>query len=145
MRHDHLFVYGTLGAAAGHPMGDLLRHCAEFVGKGTITARLYKIDDPDEPGENAYPGALPSPNPSDKVYGEVYRVTDPDQLYPALDNFEACSDDWPEPQEFALRSVPVTLADGMSLRASSYLYTWDVADAERIPSGRYKDRAPDIR
>lgn len=145
MRHDHLFVYGTLGAAAGHPLGDLLRAHAEPAGTGSIRARLYVINDPDEPGENFYPGALPSPDAADHVHGEVYRITDPDTLFPALDRFEACSPEHPEPHEFALRSVEVTQSDGEKMRASTYLYTWDVTGYERITSGRYTTRDPNIR
>ena len=145
MRHDHLFVYGTLGAAAGHPLGDLLRAHAEPAGTGSICARLYVINDPDEPGENFYPGALPSPDQADRVHGEVYRITDPATLFPALDRFEACSPEHPEPHEFALRSVEVTMAEGAPLRASTYLYTWDVTGYERISSGRYTTRNPNVR
>lgn len=145
MRHDHLFVYGTLGAAAGHPLGDLLRVHATPVGTGSICARLYVINDPDEPGENFYPGALPSPILTDRVHGEVYRITDPAALFPALDKFEACSPDHQEPHEFALRSVEVTMDGDAPLRASTYLYTWDVTGYERITSGRYTARDPNIR
>ena len=145
MRHDHLFVYGTLGASAGHPLGDLLRAHAEPVGAGAIRARLYVIDDPDEPGENYYPGALPSPDPADRVHGEVYRITNAAALFPALDKFEACSPEHPEPHEFALRSVEVVMNDGGVTRASTYLYTWDVSGYERIASGRYTAHAPDVR
>lgn len=145
MRHDHLFVYGTLGASAGHPLGDLLRAHAELKGPGATRARLYVINDPDEPGENFYPGALPSPDPADRVYGEVYRIIDGDALFPALDRFEACSPDHPEPHEFALRSVEVMMDDGEVMRASTYLYTWDVSGYERIASGRYTARSPDVR
>ncbi|KNG95601.1 gamma-glutamylcyclotransferase family protein [Pseudaestuariivita atlantica] len=142
---EALFVYGTLRASADHPMGRLLRDHARLVGRGHIRARLYVIDDPDEPGQNFYPGALPSPDPEDRVHGEVYEVVDPEAVFPAFDRYEACSPDHPEPHEFILREVPVTMEDGATLRARSYLYSWDVGDAERVTSGRYEDRAPDVR
>ena len=145
MKHDLLFVYGTLGSAAGHPLGDLMRAHAALLGTGTICARLYVIDDPDEPGQNTYPGALPSPDPSDRVHGEVYRISAPDEVFPALDRFEACSPEHPEPHEFALRSVPVTMTDGTALRALCYLYTWDVSTYTRVPSGKYAEHAPHVR
>ena len=145
MQRDHLFVYGTLGREAGHPLGDLLRAKADWVGAGSIRARLYLIDDPDEPGRNFYPGALPAPDPADRVYGEVYRVRDAAGLFPALDRFEACSPDHPEPHEFMLRPTPVRMEDGETLWAVTYFYTWDVADAARIPSGRFEGAAADVR
>lgn len=142
---DLLFVYGTLQTVARHPMGDLLRQHARLVGTGSICGRLYIIDDPDEPGVNPYPGALPSPDPSDRVHGEMYELIDPAILMPELDRLEACTDDWPEPHEFLLRRVEVQVDAGDKARAWTYLYTWDVAGAERVASGRFLKAAPDVR
>lgn len=142
---DFLFVYGTLQSTAQHPMGDLLRLHAQLVGGGAICARLYLIDDPEDPGANYFPGALPSPDPADRVYGEVYELINPAPLMPELDRLEACSDAWPEPHEFLLRRVEVQLDRGEAIRAWSYLYTWDVTGAERIASGRFTAVAPDVR
>lgn len=141
----HLFVYGTLLTIADHPMGALLRQYGRMIGTGSIQARLYIIDDPDDPGQNFYPGALPAANPADRVYGEVYEITDPDAVFPAFDRYEACSPDWPEPHEFILRRVTVTLADGAVLPAVSYLYSWDVSGAEPVPSGRFAGPAGAVR
>lgn len=141
---DLLFVYGTLLTTAGHPLGDLLRAGARPAGRGSITARLYQITDPDD-ATNFYPGAVPSPDPADRVWGELYEILDPDAVFPELDRFEACSPEWPEPHEFLLRSVEVTREDGPTIRARTYLYTWDVTEARRIASGRYSEVAPDVR
>lgn len=141
---DHLFVYGTLRVTARHPMGDLLRAHADPAGSGTIRARLYLIPDPDD-ASNAYPGALPSPDPGDRVMGELYRLTAPDTVLPRFDAYEACSPDWPEPHEFLRRRVAVTRDDGTVIVALCYLYTWDVAAARHIPSGDWRDAAPDVR
>ena len=146
--HDHLFVYGTLLTTADHPLGRLLRDKARLVGRGSIRARLYLIDDPDDEA-NSYPGALPSPDPADRVEGELYEVLDGESLLAALDKFEACSPEWPEPHEFALRSVEVKMetgGDDAPVRAAmSYLYTWDVSTALRIPSGRFDAVASTVR
>lgn len=142
---DLLFVYGTLQSTAQHPMGDLLRTHARLVGTGAICARLYIIDDPEDPGANFFPGALPSPDPADRVYGEVYELINPAPLMPELDRLEACSDDWPEPHEFLLRRVEVHMDGSEATRAWSYLYTWDVTGAKRVMSGRFTAVAPDVR
>lgn len=142
---DLLFVYGTLQSTAQHPMGDLLRSHARLVGTGAICARLYIIDDPEDFGANYFPGALPSPDPADRVYGEIYELINPAPLMPELDRLESCSADWPEPHEFLLRNVEVLIDGGEATRAWSYLYTWDVTGAERVMSGRFTAVAPDVR
>ena len=126
-------------------MGQLLRANARSLGFGSICARLYIVDDPDAPGESRYPAALPSPNSSERVFGEVFEVLSPDVVFPELDAFEACSPEWPEPHEFLRRNVTVTMADGTECAAMTYLYTWDVSTAEHIPSGRYTEVSPDVR
>ena len=141
----NLFVYGTLLTVADHAMGALLRAHSRFVGSGSIQARLYIIDDPDAPGENSYPGALPAAAPQDRVWGDVYHLDNPSTVLPAFDDYEACSDKWPEPHEFMLRRVTVRMKDGSELGARSYLYTWDVSGAQRVPSGRWTQVARDVR
>lgn len=142
---DHLFVYGTLLTVADHPMGALLRQHATFAGRGAIRARLYIIDDPDDPRQNSYPGAVPSGDVSDLVHGELYRLTNPESVLPQFDDYEACSPNWAEPHEFLRRRVPVSLDDGRALEAICYLYTWDVSRARHIPTGRFTEAAPDVR
>jgi len=140
-----LFVYGTLLTVADHPMGNLLRTHGALRGRGSIRARLYMIDDPDDPGQNFYPGALPSGDPQDRVYGELYNLTDPGAVLPQFDEYEACSANWPEPHEFLRRTVPVTLEDGETVSAVTYLYTWDVSGARHIASGRFNELSRDTR
>ena len=141
--NDRLFVYGTLQTCAAHPMGDLLRDKARLIGTGAINARLYYISDPEDE-TNKYPGALPSPDPSDRVFGELYEVLDAEGLYPALDRFEACGPDYAVPNEFIAREVDVMLDDGTTARAICYLYSWDVSDAVRLRDGRFDMITPDV-
>ncbi|MEO1040659.1 MAG: gamma-glutamylcyclotransferase family protein [Pseudomonadota bacterium] len=143
--HIHLFVYGTLLSEAQHPMGQLLERHATLIGPGSIQARLYMIEEEDAQGHNTYPGAVPSPWPEDKVFGVVYRVIDPDPVFDAFNDFEACAPGWPEPYEFLLRPIDVALDSGEKFRAQSYLYTWDTSRATLIPSGRYDRVSPDVR
>lgn len=144
-RPRDLFIYGTLMAASGHPLSELLRANARFIGRGHIQARLYLITEEDEQGTNTYPGALPSDYPEDRVHGEVWHITDPEAVYPALDAHEQYGPQWPEPNEFLLRKVTVTMEGGETMQAVSYLYTWDVSRAQPVPSGRLEIRLPDAR
>ena len=41
--NPHLFVYGSLVAAAAHPKGARLRQEALFLGPATIAGRLYRV------------------------------------------------------------------------------------------------------
>lgn len=133
-----LFVYGTLLTNAGHPLAGLLRTRARMLGAGSIRARLYIIDDPDDPGNNAYPGAVPSADPRDRVHGEVHALKgDTAELFAILDDFEACSPRWPEPHEFLRRRMSVEMAGGDRVEATVYLYTWDVTRARHVETGRY--------
>ena len=90
-----LFVYGTLLTVARHPMGNLLREHGEYTGCGSIRARLYIINDPDEPDQNFYPGAVPSGNIGDRVHGELYSLRAPELVLEQFDDYEACSARWP--------------------------------------------------
>lgn len=142
---EYLFVYGTLLARSGHPMGALLREHADEIGTGSIQARLYIIEEADALGHNAYPGAVPSPHATDRVHGALYQVRNAEPLFQVFNDFEACAPGWPEPYEFLLRPIDVTFQDGAILRASSYLYTWDTSRATHIPSGRFETYAPKVR
>lgn len=141
---DRLFIYGTLLGSAQHPMGALLRQSGRLIGTGSIQARLYIIDDPDAPGENFYPGAVPSADPADRVYGELHEVHDP-EVFTAFDQFEACAPGCTEPYEFLRRPVLVAMEEGEALWGRAYLYTWDVSAAQHVPEGRYVEVAPDVR
>lgn len=133
---DLFFVYGTLLTSVDHPLGKQMRAGARLLGEGSIRARLYIVNDPDD-ASNYYPAAVPAAADADRVHGEVYEIDGAARLYAALDGFEACSSDWPEPHEFLRRRIRVRLASGGEVTASCYLYTWDVSRAEWIPHGRF--------
>lgn len=137
---SHLFVYGTLMTIADHPLGRRLRAESRFVGHGWIRACLYRIEDPESPGVG-YPGAVPSGYDMDRVHGEVYELHDAPTLLNVFDVYEACDPSRPEPHEFQLRRVPVTMMSGGVIHAMSYLYGWDLSRATRVPSGQF-NRTP---
>lgn len=138
-RPGRLFIYGTLLASAGHPLGAMLAGNARLVGRGSIRARLYIVHEEDAEGPNSFPAAVPSAYPEDRVMGEVHEFTgDAGPLLAAFDDYEACSPRWPEPHEFLLRTIDVAMEDGRTLAAGCYLYTWDTSRAEPVPSGRFE-------
>jgi gamma-glutamylcyclotransferase (GGCT)/AIG2-like uncharacterized protein YtfP len=132
MISDRLFVYGTLMRGFDHPMAKLLSRSADFIGEARCRGRLYLV--------RHYPGLVPSDDPADVVFGELYRLRARDELLREFDMYEACGDGFPEPTEYIRRMLPVTLGDGAANEAWTYVYNWEVARLPRIASGRFMER-----
>ena len=125
---EHLFVYGTLMKAVGHPMAGHLAHHGRYVGPARFTGRLYRVA--------AYPGAVPSGDSADVVHGELYELDDAAALFALLDVYEGCSPDDPQPPEYTrVRSAVSTGAK--SAKAWIYIYNRPVEKLQRIASGRF--------
>ena len=123
-----LFVYGTLLRGL---RDDLLRRVgAKFVAMGTIQGRLYDL--------GRYPGAKPSPEPEDRVYGEVHRLPDPKTSLALLDKYEGIPSEAPVKGGFVREVVGVTVEGGRRLHAWAYLYNRPVSDGKLIAGGDYK-------
>ncbi len=133
---EHLFVYGTLRRAFGHPMHRLLARHADYAGEATYQGRLYDL--------GPYPGVLPSDQANEEVKGELYA------LYPGtradllarLDAYEGCG---PPGEALYRREKHVIYArDGAPVQAWVYLYNRPLTGARRIFSGDYLtlDHAP---
>jgi len=129
MNSDRLFVYGTLMRGFDHPMAQLLSRAADFVGEARCRGRLYLI--------KHYPGLVLSDDPADTVFGELYRLRQPEALLREFDMYEACGEGFAEPTEYLRRILPVTLADDAVSEAWTYIYNWPVAGLPRIASGRF--------
>jgi gamma-glutamylcyclotransferase (GGCT)/AIG2-like uncharacterized protein YtfP len=127
----HLFVYGTLMRGFDHPMAKLLSRNAEFIGEARCQGRLYPV--------KHYPGLVLSDNADDVAFGELYRLHHPEELLRELDMYEACGEGFAAPTEYLRQMLPVTLADGTSSKAWTYIYNWPVAGLPRIMSGRFID------
>ena len=129
MISDRLFVYGTLMRGYVHPMAKLLSANADFLGEAHCRGRLYMV--------KHYPGLVLSDDPSEIVYGELYRLREVDALLREFDMYEACGEGFPEPTQYLRQMLSVTLADGTVGEAWTYVYNWPVADLKRIESGRF--------
>ena len=123
-----LFVYGTLARNARHEMHQYLVRHADYAGHAVFNGQLFQV--------GHYPGAVPSSNPEDKVFGELYRVSDPGDLFAALDDYEGCGPHDPAPTEYVRRTMPVS-QDGVELQAWIYLFDRDVTGLPRIMSGHF--------
>jgi gamma-glutamylcyclotransferase (GGCT)/AIG2-like uncharacterized protein YtfP len=124
---DLVFFYGTLMTPFNRT-GQLRvdRHLL-YEGRGAISAALFDL--------GIYPAAVPASDA--RVLGEVYRMTHPTIVLPALDEFEGCRAEEPESSLYTRELTPVTLEDGRTVPAWAYFYNAPLGRAERIPSGDY--------
>jgi gamma-glutamylcyclotransferase (GGCT)/AIG2-like uncharacterized protein YtfP len=137
MTSDLLFVYGTLMRDFDHPMAQLLSANADFLGEAQCRGRLYLV--------KHYPGLVLSDDSADTVFGELYRLRQPNELLREFDMYEACGEGFSEPTEYLRQMLQVTLADGSPrgpqiLEAWTYVYNWPVARLPRIGSGRFMEQ-----
>lgn len=121
-----LFVYGTLRCGFDWPMAQWLRGVAQVVGQGHVAGRLYRVDD--------YPGYVPGEE--GRVIGDLFALPDPAALLARLDDYEECSDAWPQPHEYRRERVNVQMPDG-PVRAWTYVYTRDPSALPRILGGDF--------
>ena len=128
MTPDHLFVFGTLLSGYDHPMSRMLSRRAELRGEARCTGQLYLV--------RHYPGMVPSTDDADQVFGELYLLRDADLLR-ELDDYEGCSEKYPQPHEYVRSRVAVTLSDGATVQAWTYLYNRPVTHLPRIKSGKF--------
>ena len=132
MNSDRLFVYGTLMRDFDHPMAQLLSRSADFIGEACCAGRLYLV--------KHYPGLVLSNDASESVFGELYRLKQPEALLREFDMYEACGEGFPPPTEYVRKMLPVTMPDGAASEAWTYIYNWPVTNLPRIVSGRFMER-----
>ena len=126
-----IFVYGTLRPAFNGKMSKWLKQHADFISAATFNGKLYMID--------GYPGVLPSDRPEDLVYGDLFRMNEPDYVLRKLDHYEGCGDSFNQPTEYTRARKTILRDDGQSSTAWIYLYTLPVKSLMEISSGDFLD------
>ncbi|MGR9043711.1 MAG: gamma-glutamylcyclotransferase family protein [Gammaproteobacteria bacterium] len=129
MTVDYLFVYGTLRRTFDNVMAQWLSRHAGFFGTAFFRGALYEVD--------RYPAAVPCLDEYSRVFGDLYRFNDPEQVFAALDDYEECSDRFPKPHEYRRLKSEILLPDDGSIMAWIYLYNFPIERLERIRSGDY--------
>ena len=122
----YLFVYGTL--ARGRELHGHLKRPpgTRFVGEAKIRAELYSIPN------QSYPGAVERGGKNGFVFGELYKLSNPDATLKKLDEIEGCA-------EGLFRRVVVDVfSDAGKTKAWAYFYAQPLKDAELIPSGVFR-------
>jgi gamma-glutamylcyclotransferase (GGCT)/AIG2-like uncharacterized protein YtfP len=124
---SRVFFYGTLMAGFDRRRQAGIDHKLRFVGRGAISATLFDL--------GLYPAAVPSAE--GRVLGEIYEVTDPAAVLPALDEIEGYRPDDPDRSLYVRAEAPVAFEDGHVQPAWVYFYNAPLGSAERILSGDY--------
>ncbi|MGD2047051.1 MAG: gamma-glutamylcyclotransferase [Gemmatimonadota bacterium] len=126
-----VFVYGTLRKdSRGQVLSPLCRDWI-FVGYGSVGGRLYDF--------GAYPGAVPSDDPEERIRGEVYELPAPETMLPPIDRYEGCSPEDDLPHEFERKLVTVEMEDGSE--ATAWIYWYRPQPRGRLlPTGDYLER-----
>lgn len=126
---EYIFVYGTLLKKTGTPMHHFLASHCDFFSDGHIKGRLFMVD--------GYPGAIESYDSNDRVFGEIYTMSNLDLVLSKLDEYEGCSDNFAQPHEYIRKKLLVNLPDNRQLLAWTYLFNYDVAGLKEITSGNF--------
>ena len=125
-----VFFYGTLMAGFDRRRRAGMDARLTYLGRGSIQGWLFDL--------GLYPAAIPASD--GRVWGEVYEVTDPGDVFPALDEIEGYRPNDPDRSLYVRSSVTVTLPDGTSRAAWVYFYNAPLGQADRIASGDYLER-----
>lgn len=124
---DLVFFYGTLMAGFDRRRRAGIDDKLAYVGRGSIRAILFDL--------GIYPAAVPASDGC--VWGEVYRMADPDVVLAALDDIEGYSPEDPDRSLYARGQADVTLPHDVVAPVWVYFYNAPLAQAPRIASGDY--------
>lgn len=134
VRHEHLFVYGTLQRGPDGSPHPYLTDSALFLGVASCRGKLYMLD--------GYPGLVLHPCGDARVWGELYRLLHPESVWQDLDRYEECDALSPLPHPYARRETEVQLTDGRRMPAWTYAFVGSVAGRAEIPDGRFSPQRP---
>lgn len=99
---------------------------SRFIGSATAVGRLYRVAD--------YPGF--APGGEGRVVGDLLALVDGAATLAALDDYEECSDRFPDPHEYRRERIMVDGPDG-AVMAWTYLYAWSTEGLALIEHGDF--------
>jgi pyruvate carboxylase len=127
-KEEFLFVYGTLRKDFGNELHKLITRNSEFIGMATYQGKMYNI------GE--YPGIVASDDSSNKVIGELYKLTNSVRLIRILDEYEEFYPENEAESIFVRNAITVNI-DGTDYESYSYLYNRSTEGLAEITSGDF--------
>lgn len=119
---NYLFVYGTLMRGLPSAMSAFLERHAEWLGEARVSGYIYDL--------GSYPGLIYEPDSEKFVYGQVYDVKYPEQVWPVLDRYEGA--------EYERQVVGLAGEEGIPPAAHAYVYGGATGDKILISSGDYR-------
>ena len=129
---DCLFVYGTLLKDLNNGMSRFLQSNSEFLGNAYINGRLYDL--------GWYPGVVLSNDPSEKVYGQLFKLKNTETVFKVLDDYEGIGGDNPKPYEYSRERAQAFLEDGTQMGTWFYEYVLSTENLTLIPSGNFLEK-----
>lgn len=128
MSVDLLFAYGTLMQPWSHPAARFLHTHSDYLGPAAIRGYLYDL------GE--YPGLIYDAESPTWVKGQLFRLKDPGQLLPYLDDYEGAVETDPDSGLYRKELLPV-LHQQRQVSSWVYIYNQLRASDKLIPEGDY--------
>ena len=124
---EYLFVYGTLRRDYDLKLKSKVSHLLQYAGQGKIGASLYDL--------GRYPGAVRDGKGAE-VIGDLFLLSDPDQVLKILDKYEGLSAPDDKTAEFVRQKTSVRMRSGGRKKAWIYWYNFDPKNKKKI---RYKN------
>jgi len=129
MNSEYLFVYGTLQKNSGNEMSKFLAKHSEFIGEGYFHGKLFIV--------SWYPGAILSDNNLDYVFGSVFKINKPLEVFKILDDYEGIGENYPKPHLFKKELTTIFLQKNTKIKAWVYLYNCSTKNLKQIASGDF--------
>ncbi|WP_215226704.1 gamma-glutamylcyclotransferase family protein [Echinicola shivajiensis] len=126
-----IFVYGTLLKKTKHAVPQLFHQKSAFVAEAFTYGKLFQ--------ESYYPGLVLPPSTQEKVYGQVFCISDTERVLGALDKYEEVGSSFPSPQEFKRTIITVyNLHASKPMKCWAYLFNLPTDSLRPIVSGKFK-------
>jgi len=129
MNSTYLFVYGTLLKDSNHEMSKFLASHSVFVSKGYFNGKLFLVE--------WFPGAILSDHNLDRVYGSVFKINNPTEVFNVLDDYEGLGESNSKPHLFKRETITIFLENHTKIKAWVYLYNHSIGKLKRIISGNF--------
>jgi gamma-glutamylcyclotransferase (GGCT)/AIG2-like uncharacterized protein YtfP len=130
---EYLFAYGTLqpGCAPGTMAAAVAK--LRSIGEGFVHGVLYNL--------GGYPGAVPDPNSTSRIYGTVMELPEDESVLRKFDTYEGFDPRSPESSEYVRELQMVEMAAGGVMECWFYRYNWKPDASRATASGMWgKDR-----